>query len=460
MSILKNYTEGKTQLNKLKYGTFNVGNEPIIQKTIPSTIEEQGEKSTQGSKRGDDLARITSLMTRAQGLTYLSNEAQLGRVRIKGKAQEEQGSSLLGNLVGGSVNAARVLGSTLAQVPVNGTGIHFIKGFESNSHYLGRNYAGEVKEGSKVGINPNFVSFPQSVNFKSKLGPGWNPEKGIVSSQNGKRLSSTDVPDNETNPGADAISLENEIARQLDTANNIENRVGLGNIGIRPNEERNKTNIYSKTVSQDQIDRINALEPFVGRPADFAEITRDLVKFRFEVIDSDNTGQNTFLVFRALIDSIDDNHSADWTTTNYIGRGEPFYNYLGSQRSVNISFKVAAITRHELKPIYNKLNNLISTTSPTYNKDGFMRGTFTKLTVGSFFYELPGFVESLDLSWNTTYPWEIAMTEPDIPDSDDDVQELPMVLDVSLSFKPVHNFIPETGNKPFLTRHDKPPFEQ
>ena len=116
------------------------------------------------------------------------------------------------------------------------------------------------------------------------------------------------------------------------------------------------------------------------------------------------------------------------------------------------------MTRHELKPIYNKLNNLISTTSPTYNKDGFMRGTFTKLTVGSFFYELPGFVESLDLSWNTTYPWEIAMTEPDDPETDDDVQELPMVLDVTLSFRPVHNFIPETGNKPFLTNPEKKPF--
>ena len=116
------------------------------------------------------------------------------------------------------------------------------------------------------------------------------------------------------------------------------------------------------------------------------------------------------------------------------------------------------MTRHELKPIYNKLNNLISTTSPTYNKDGFMRGTFTKLTVGSFFYEIPGFIEALDLSWNTTYPWEIAMTEPDVPDSDDDVQELPMVLDVSLSFRPVHSFRPETGNTPFLTRSDKKPF--
>ena len=170
MSIIKNYIEGKTKLNKLKYGNYNVGNQPIIQKTIPSTIEEQGNKSSQGSKRADDLARIAALMTRSQGLSYLSNEAQLGRVRIKGKKQQEGNSSLLGNLVGGSVNAARVLGSTLAQIPVNGTGIHFVKGFQANSHYLGRNYAGLVKEGSSVGISPSFTSFPQSVDFKSKLG--------------------------------------------------------------------------------------------------------------------------------------------------------------------------------------------------------------------------------------------------------------------------------------------------
>ena len=35
-----------------------------------------------------------------------------------------------------------------------------------------------------------------------------------------------------------------------------------------------------------------------------------------------------------------------------------------------------------------------------------------------------------------------------------------MVLDISLSFKPVHSFIPETGNKPFLTNHNKAPFKK
>ena len=434
MSILKNYIEGKTQLNKLKYGTFNVGNEPIIQKTIPSTIEEQGNKSSQGSKRADDLARIAALMTRSQGLSYLSNEAQLGRVRIKGKEQSEEGSSLLGNLLGGSVNAARVLGSTLAQVPVNNTGIHFVKGFQANSHYLGRNYASEVNEGGKF-VNTGNEAEIDAFKIKTQTS-GRGSYKG------------------QTPP---------EIMPQPNREQKIENRVGLGNISKKISKDPKTT--YSKFVIKDELDRINLLEPYkTGGPITTFEQfnavkdSRDLAKFRFEVINSDNNGKNTVLVFRALIDSIDDSHTADWSSTNYIGRGEPFYNYIGSQRSINISFKVAAMTRHELKPIYNKLNNLISTTSPTYNKDGFMRGTFTKLTVGSFFYEIPGFIEALDLSWNTTYPWEIAMTEPDVPDSDDDVQELPMVLDVSLSFRPVHSFRPETGNTPFLTRSDKKPF--
>lgn len=434
MSILKNYIEGKTQLNKLKYGNFNVGNEPIIQKTIPTTIEDQGPKSTSGSKKGEDLARIAALMTRAQGLNYLSNEAQLGRVRIKGKEQSEEGSSLLGNLLGGSVNAARVLGSTLAQVPVNNTGIHFVKGFQANSHYLGRNYASEVKEGGKF-VNTGNEAEIDAFKIKTQTS-GRGSYKG------------------QTPP---------EIMPQPNREQKIENRVGLGNISKKISKDPKTT--YSKFVIKDELDRINLLEPYkTGGPITTFEQfnavkdSRDLAKFRFEVINSDNNGKNTVLVFRALIDSIDDSHTADWSSTNYIGRGEPFYNYIGSQRSINISFKVAAMTRHELKPIYNKLNNLISTTSPTYNKDGFMRGTFTKLTVGSFFYEIPGFIEALDLSWNTTYPWEIAMTEPDVPDSDDDVQELPMVLDVSLSFRPVHSFRPETGNTPFLTRSDKKPF--
>ena len=49
MAILKNYIEGNlTQLNKLKYGdTATIGNEPIVQKTIPTDIRQSGPSSNQ-----------------------------------------------------------------------------------------------------------------------------------------------------------------------------------------------------------------------------------------------------------------------------------------------------------------------------------------------------------------------------------------------------------------------------
>ena len=80
------------------------------------------------------------------------------------------------------------------------------------------------------------------------------------------------------------------------------------------------------------------------------------------------------------------------------------------------------------------------------------------LTFGDYLYRVPGLLKNVNITIPDEAAWEIAMTEPENGDSDSDVQELPMVLDVSLSFRPVHNFIPETGNKPFLTNPKKKPF--
>ena len=72
------------------------------------------------------------------------------------------------------------------------------------------------------------------------------------------------------------------------------------------------------------------------------------------------------------------------------------------------------MTRHELAPMYRKLNYLASSLAPTYGNNGFMRGTLVKFTLGSYFYELPGFISSLDYTWNTTYAFEIAMKNPEV----------------------------------------------
>ena len=62
------------------------------------------------------------------------------------------------------------------------------------------------------------------------------------------------------------------------------------------------------------------------------------------------------------------------------------------------------------RPIYKKLVVLASTTAPTYSNDnGFMRGTLVTSTVGDYIVDQPGFISSVDYSWQTGYPWEVKL---------------------------------------------------
>ena len=433
MPILKNYIEG-TQLNQLRYSSYNSGRGPIIQKKIPTGISERGNEFTQAGKRADDLARITALMTRPEGLRYLSNEKGLSQVRIKGQAQSQGKQTLLGRLVGGTLNTVKVLGSTLLQVPVNGTGLHFVKGFGERAGYLKRSYAGIVKEGGSVGS-----SVVDGRDLGRKVGsqyPQFTP--GDTKTQ---QFPDNNFVANKSNP--------NDIE-------NLENRIGLGHISSKTLEERK--NPYEKKVDITKIDKKNYLDPTRrkgiqgvdsdGNPGD----ARDIIKFRFEIVDAGdvaNDVDNVNLYFRAFVDDFSDSYNSEWNEFQYLGRGEKFFNYLGFDRNITVSFKSAVMSRHELAPMYRKLNYLASSLAPTYGKDGFMRGTLVKFTLGSYFYELPGFIQSLDFSWNNTYPFEIAMKSPEVVSGvridDSDVQELPMVLDASMTFRPIHRFTPQTG---------------
>ena len=135
-----------------------------------------------------------------------------------------------------------------------------------------------------------------------------------------------------------------------------------------------------------------------------------------------------------------------------MGRAEELQVYGGFQRKISLSFKIAAATRSEMRPIYQKMMYLASATAPTYAVDKqFMQGTIIKVTVGDYIYELPGVLNSLSYTWQTDYPWEIAMAEPENENSDQAMQELPMVMDCKLDFTPIHSFTPEAGLKKYFT---------
>ena len=85
--------------------------------------------------------------------------------------------------------------------------------------------------------------------------------------------------------------------------------------------------------------------------------------------------------------------------------------------------------------MYRKLNLLAATTAPSYSEEGnFMRGTLTRITVGDLLFRQNGFITGVDLSWNTSYPWEIDV------DNDKEVSKVPHLLDVSVKFTPIHTF--------------------
>ena len=224
---------------------------------------------------------------------------------------------------------------------------------------------------------------------------------------------------------------------------NKETRVGLGNPGKRSRLRTSYTASDPDTV--DQINKLDVSE----KPLDGIDENRDLIQLEFQVITPEKT---YYLAFRAFLETFDDSFNASWNSSKYLGRADSFYTYNGFERSINIGFKIAAQSKEEMKPLYKKAATLASVTAPSYGTGGrFMRGSIAKVTVGDYIYEQPGIIESVQYTWQKDYPWEISFQNPEGEGGKDQI--LPHVLDVSISFKVIHDFLPEAGVTPFITNH-------
>lgn len=100
-----------TNLKSLKYSDSGTTT-PLVTKDINNPPDGSG-LVMEGRSRIDDLTRITKLIASPAGLKFAANQA------------------LLGN---GPGKILKITGSTLAQVPVNGTGSHFVYSFLSETY--------------------------------------------------------------------------------------------------------------------------------------------------------------------------------------------------------------------------------------------------------------------------------------------------------------------------------------
>ena len=96
-----------------------------------------------------------------------------------------------------------------------------------------------------------------------------------------------------------------------------------------------------------------------------------------------------------------------------------------------------------MKAMYQKLTYLASTLAPDYSGDGgYMKGNITRLTVGSYFYRIPGFISSLTYTVPENASWEIAFDQPENGQEQDQL-ETPRHFEVSVNFTPIHDFAPQ-----------------
>jgi len=219
---------------------------------------------------------------------------------------------------------------------------------------------------------------------------------------------------------------------------NMQGRIGLANSGLTTFNRSKITNVDEST--QDKITMISLTSSLI--PGE--ESARDLVKFCIEGVDNNNPVKTTKIHLRAYVKGFTDNHSAEWSSFRYTGRGDQFYTYQGFTREVALSFSLPALSRPEMKRIYQKANYLISLCYPDYNSSGLMRGNIVLLTFGDYLYRVPGILKSVNITIPDEASWEIAMTEPE-KGPDDDMYELPQLLEISLSFTPIMSILPRRG---------------
>ena len=248
---------------------------------------------------------------------------------------------------------------------------------------------------------------------------------------------------------------------------NIEKRIGIAR--ARKNNE-DRTNYASNVpLASDHINKISLFYSDAVRGevlSRFTDVngievgnTSDMIKFRIKSFDNDSAnGAGVYMIFRAYLNNIKRGIQSKWSPYNYVGRGESFYLYDGFTENITFQFTIMASSRSEMKPLYQKLNYLISTLTPDYNKQNRMRGNISELTIGDFIKYQPGVITSLDIIVDEDSNWDIALEENStddngniIPGRDADMHELPHMLKCNMSFIPIYNFLPrKSAEAPFI----------
>jgi len=407
----------QTNLKALTYG----GNGPYVQKDVDNPGRPA---SGQIQARIDDTLRITRMLL-DKGPTFAAKQALL----LAGK----EGFNAI-------PQTARILANIIAQVPVNGTGTHFLPSGRGH-FYTGVDnaasnalYSGIVGGTSRTGRAFNIPT--RLLSRASQLGTITDNANGPIVGEATDITLQLNKEDTGSTPASEIVKGNSRKAkgeknapiqiRKFNNRESLETGYGFGQVGT--------------------IDLINATEIFTSQAQADADTAKDLVPFTFKILKISSQGaleDVSVIKVRPFITSFSDNNTGTWNGTSYVGRGENFYVFQNHSRSLGFSFRLAAFSKKELTPIYEKANLLISTTAPSYSSAGLMRGTVVKLTFGNYLVDTPVIMNSVNVNVETDVPWDT-----------EDGTILPTVLTVSVQATVLHSFTPQTVVSPGATTQD------
>lgn len=199
----------------------------------------------------------------------------------------------------------------------------------------------------------------------------------------------------------------------------------------------------------------NSSDPWADGTNLSSEGRKDIIKFVFEAIENKESTRSWAIFFRAYLSGLSDSHQASINSFKYQGRGEDFYTYQGVSRAINFSFKIAVESEKEQQSLYTKLNHLISQVYPDYSENyGIMRAPMMRLTIGDYLFRTAGMIDNVNITVDDNVPWDINIV--DSTGKPADRRQLPQVINVQCSFKPIQDFLPRKINEfntnvPFIT---------
>ena len=225
-----------------------------------------------------------------------------------------------------------------------------------------------------------------------------------------------------------------------------------------------KRDFAKASGSIDGYDRYNAL-PLLGTDGKFrlkfdGDQSKDIIFFYFyDLINK------VYIPFRATINSLTDQHSAEWEEINYIGRADKLFLYKGFSRDVNLSFTVYANSAIEMIPMWERIDYLtgltrpskytgkatvtnteLDTTTVTGKESRFIYPPMINFRVGDMYVDQPAVLSSVSITIPDDSNWESLRSDDyfyyasstnkvQYPSGKVKSRQLPLKVDVSVALK-------------------------